>query len=677
MAAAGTMTSPLPRAATPDQAVGQALARATQLLDADPAAALAQAEAILRQSPGLPPAQLIAAQALRRLGQPQAALSRLTALARTQSHIPAVLWELAQTASETGATDQAIAALERLTAQQPAVAGGWFLLAGQLRKAGRDQDGWRADLSGVHAATRDLTLLEAAIAMRDERFDAAQALLNGRDDPPALRLSGEIHWRQGDMTAALALVQRAVDTAPGFDLARDFLVRLLLQTNDLAQALVHADHLQGSPLRNPGYALLKASVLVRLGDQQGARTIYEALLAARPEQPQVWQNLGHALKTLGEQAEAVDAYRQAVRHQPTMGEAWWSLANLKTVTLDPADIGVMQQALDTLEPDAEARREDIFHLHFSLGKALEDAADYPAAFSHYDRGNRLRRAMVLHDADAFAAEVAAATRSFTAPFFAAREDGGCPARDPIFIVGLPRAGSTLVEQILSSHSQVEGTMELPDMMAIAGRLQSRVDEGEFADFDAMLRALSPADRTRLGEEYLDRTRIHRRSDKPHFIDKLPNNWQHAGLIHLILPNARIIDARRHPMGCCFSGWKQHFARGQSFTYDLTDIGRYYRTYVEHMAAIDAALPGRVHRVLYERMVADTPGEVARLLDHMGLPFEEECLSFWRNKRAVRTASSEQVRRPIFTDGLDQWRHFAAWLGPLETALGSALTDWDR
>ena len=677
MAAAGTMTSPLPRAAGSGQAAHQALADAAQRLDSDPAAALAQAEAILRQSPGLPPAQLIAAQALRRLGQPLAALDRLTALARTQSHIPAVLWELAQTASETGATDQAIAALERLTAQQPAVAGGWFLLGAQLRRAGRDQDGWRADLSGVHAATRDRALLEAAIAMREERFDAAQALLADRDDPPALRLSGEIHWRQGDMTAALALVQRAVDTAPGFDLARDFLVRLLLQTNDLAQALIHAEHPQGSPLRNPGYALLKASVLVRLGDQQGARTIYEALLAAKAEQPQVWQNLGHALKTLGEQAEAVDAYRQAVTHQPTMGEAWWSLANLKTVTLDPADIVAMERALASLEPDAEARQEDIFHLHFSLGKALEDAGDYPAAFDHYDEGNRLRRAMVLHDADAFAAEVAAATRSFTAPFFAARKDGGCPASDPIFIVGLPRAGSTLVEQILSSHSQVEGTMELPDMMAIAGRLQSRVDEGEFADFDAMLRALAPADRTRLGEEYLDRTRIHRQSDKPHFIDKLPNNWQHAGLIHLILPNARIIDARRHPMGCCFSGWKQHFARGQSFTYDLTDIGRYYRTYVEHMAVIVTALPGRVHRVIYERMVADTPGEVARLLDHMGLPFEEECLSFWRNKRAVRTASSEQVRRPIFTDGLDQWRHFAAWLGPLETALGPTLTSWDR
>jgi tetratricopeptide (TPR) repeat protein len=664
MASAGTLSG----SATMQQALGQA----ARHLDREPAVALAQAEAILRQAPGLPPAELIACQALRRLGQIQAALPRLTALARTQSRIPAVLWELAQAADEGGDTGRAIAALDSLTRQQPGVASGWFLLATQLRKAGRDQDAWRADLSGIHASTRDRTLLEAAIAMREERLDEAEAMLASRDDPPAIRLRGEILWRRGDMMAALEQVRHAVQSAPGFDLARDFLVRLLLQTNSLSQALDHAEILQSSPIPNPGYALLKASVLVRLGDQTGAKRIYERLLAAKADQPQVWQNLGHALKTLGEQGDAVHAYRQAVGHQPTMGEAWWSLANLKTVTLDVADIATMEQALATLEPEAESRAEDIFHLHFSLGKALEDAGDYSAAFAHYDRGNRLRRTMIVHDADSFGAEVQATAATFTAPFLAASGPGGCPAPDPIFIVGLPRSGSTLVEQILSSHSQVEGTMELPDLMAIAGRLQSRVDEGEFADFAAMIASLTPADRTRLGEEYLDRTRIHRQSDRPNFIDKLPNNWQHVGLIQLILPHAKIIDARRHPMGCCFSGWKQHFARGQSFTYDLTDIGRYYRAYVGLMADFDAALPGRVHRIFYERMVADTPGQVALLLDHLGLPFEEACLSFWRNKRAVRTASSEQVRQPIYTDGVDHWRHFAPWLTPLQEALGPVL-----
>jgi predicted Zn-dependent protease len=658
----------------------QALALAAQKLDTDAAAALTLAESVLCQSPGLPPAELIAGQALRRIGRPRDALVRLSALARRQP-VPVLLWELAQAAGEAGETKQAIAALESLTRQQPAVAQGWFLLARHLREDGRAEAAWRADLSGINASSRDRDLLEAAIAMNEGRLDDCEAMLNTRltrlpDDPAGCRLLGEIHWRRGDMTPALAQVERAVAIAPGFDLARDFLIRLLLQNNRLAQALDHAEILATSPIKNPGYDLILASVLVRLGDQERASAIYQKLLAAKPDQPQVWQNLGHALKTLGRQDDAVHAYRQAVTHQPTMGEAWWSLANLKTVKLDTADIAVMEQALLTLEPEAEKRQEDIFHLHFSLGKALEDGQAHEAAFGHYDRGNRLRRTMVRHDAADFTAEVAAARDLFTAPYIAGHGDGGCTASDPIFIVGLPRAGSTLVEQILSSHSRVEGTMELPEMMMIAGRLQSRVDDGEFPDFATMMTALTPADRLRLGEEYIDRTRVHRQSDKPHFIDKMPNNWQHAGLIHLILPNARIIDARRHPMGCCFSGWKQHFARGQAFTYDLTDIGLYYRDYVEMMAAFDAAMPGRVHRVLYERMVADTPGEVARLLAALDLPFEEECLAFWRNKRAVRTASSEQVRRPIFTDGLDQWRHFAPWLGDLEAALGPALTRWD-
>ena len=656
-----------------------ALAQAARLLDSAPEAALAQAEAILKRR-RMAPAELIACQALRRLGRSKQALPRLAALARSDAHVPAVLWELAQAASEAGATAQAIAALENLTRRQPAVAAGWFLLGRELRAAGREMDGWRADLSGVRAASRDPALLEAAAAMNEGRLDAAEALLNGRlaqspDDPPAVRLLGEVEWRRGDMSAALALVERAVALAPGFDLARDFLARLLLQSNRLPEALAQAETLARSPLRHPGYELLRASILVRLGDQAGACAIYEALLKHKPDHPQVWQNLGHARKTLGQQAGAIHAYRQAVTYQPTMGEAWWSRAHLKTVTLDADDIAAMRDALDALAPEAGTRQEDIFHLHFSLGKALEDAGDHEAAFGHYAEGNRLRRALLSHDAAAFSAEVKAGARTFTASFIAAMGPGGCPAPDPIFIVGLPRSGSTLIEQILSSHSLVEGTMELPEMMIIASRLQARVDEGEFANFAAMVATLSPADRTRLGEEYIDRTRVHRQTGRPHFIDKMPNNWQHVGLIHLMLPNARIIDARRHPMACCFSGWKQHFARGQAFSYDLADIGLYYRDYVAAMRAFDAAMPGRVHRVLYEHMVADTPGEVARLLDHLSLSFEPACLAFWETKRAVRTASSEQVRQPIYTGGLDQWRHFAPWLDPLEAALGPALTDW--
>jgi len=657
--------------------VHDALAAATPLLETQPEAALAQAEAILKQAPGLPPAEFLACRALRRIGKPKVALPRLAALARSQPRVPAVIWELAQAASEAGNTKQAIAALQNLTRQQPAVASGWFLMAKELRKAGRMEEAWRADLSCVHAFSRDRELLEAAVAMNEDRWDDGEAILKARlqrlpDDPAACRLLGEINWRRGDMTEALALVERAVHLAPGFDLARDFLIRLLLQNNRLPEALEHAEVLVASPVKNPGNDLLKASVLVRLGSQERAREIYEDLLALQPDQPQVWQNLGHVLKTLGQQADAIHAYRQAVTRQPTMGEAWWSLANLKTVKLGADDIAAMERALKFLEQDGAEKQEDVFHLHFSLGKAFEDAKDHAASFRHYFQGNRLRRAMVRHDADDFSAEVAATVDTFTGAFVAEMGEGGCPAPDPIFVVGLPRSGSTLVEQILASHSQVEGTMELPEMMIIASRLQSRVDEGEFSDFQAMVASLTPADRLRLGEEYIERTRVHRQTGKAFFIDKMPNNWQHAGLIKLILPNARIIDARRHPMSCCFSGWKQHFARGQTFSYDLADIGRYYRDYVGLMAAYDTAAPGAVHRVFYENMVQKTEDEVRRLLDYLGLPFEQSCLEFYDNDRAVRTASSEQVRQPIFTEGIERWKNYEVWLGPLAEALGPVL-----
>ncbi|WP_068875943.1 MULTISPECIES: tetratricopeptide repeat-containing sulfotransferase family protein [unclassified Phenylobacterium] len=654
-----------------------ALAEAAALLEVDPQGALARAEATIDAAPGLPAAELLACQALRRLGRLEAALARLNVLARDHARVPAVQWELAQAASEAGQGRQAIAALNTLTRQQPTVAGGWFLLAKELRKAGRSGEAWRADLSGVHASSHDPDLLRAAVAMNEGRLEDSEALVAARlrqlpDDPPARRLLGEIHWRRGDMTEALAQLERAVQAAPGFDLARDFLIRLLIQTNRLPEALEHAETLAGSPIKSPGYELVRASVLVRLGLQEEAREIYERLLAQHPDHAQVWQNLGHVLKTLGRQPDAVHAYRQAVTHQPTMGEAWWSLANLKTVKLDAADVAAMEAALRSLAPRTDERAEDVFHLHYSLGKALEDAKDYAASFRHYDQGARLRRAMVLHDPDAFGAEVAAAAQTFSGAFIAELGPGGCPAEDPIFIVGLPRSGSTLVEQILASHSQVEGTMELPDMMMIASRLQSRVDQGEFPDFRAMVASLTPADRLRLGEEYMERTRVHRRTDKPRFIDKMPNNWQHVGLIRLILPKAKIVDARRHPLGCCFSGWKQHFARGQAFSYDLAEIGRYYRDYVALMAAYDEASPGAVRRVIYEHMVENTEDEVRRLLDDLGLPFEQACLEFYNNDRAVRTASSEQVRRPIFTDAVEHWKNYETWLGPLRAALGPVV-----
>ncbi|HKE97270.1 MAG TPA: sulfotransferase, partial [Povalibacter sp.] len=370
----------------------------------------------------------------------------------------------------------------------------------------------------------------------------------------------------------------------------------------------------------------------------------------------------------GRQESSIDAYRRSIALAPQLGEAWWSLANLKTVRFSSNDLTSMQEqvARQDLTP------EDRFHFHFALGKALEDARAYPASFEHYAQGNALRREMISYDPQETTATTGRTMALFTPEFVASRKGVGCPALDPIFIVGLPRSGSTLLEQILASHPLVEGTQELPDIIAIANELGGRKTLSGTSKYPDMIHSLSYDQLLALGERYLAQTRIQRKTNAPFFIDKMPNNWAHSGLIHLILPNAKIIDARRHPLGCCFSGFKQHFARGQQFSYGLEDIGRYYRDYVELMAHFDAVLPGRVHRVIYETLIDDTEAEVRRLLAYCGLEFDERCLRFYENDRAVRTASSEQVRQPIFRDAVDHWRHYEQWLDPLKLALGPVL-----
>lgn len=661
--------------APPSGTLQQALDHAMRLLSHDPAMAQAQAKAILAQMPGHPQARLVIGMARRLKGDLAGARAYLLPLAQEQPRAAAVALELGVTAAALGEMGLAAQSLRRAALLKPDLAPAWGALARALRLMGRAEEASEAELNALRASSQDPLLIKAALAMTQGELPVAETLLRNHlatapRDFAAVRMMGELAWRQGRLDDAIALLIDAVTLAPAFASAREFLARLLAQANRLPEAMEQATALM---VAHPGLAdpaLLLASLMTRTGDQEGARDIYENLLKRDPSQPTIWMNLGHVRKTIGDQAGSVDAYRRAIALSATLGEAWWSLANLKTVRLGADDIAAMERGLASATTD-----EDRFHLHFSLGKALEDMGSDEAAFDHYARGNAMRRLSLPYDAQDNHQEAQEHIATFTAPFYAAHAGEGCLARDPIFVLGLPRSGSTLIEQILSSHSQIEGTHELPEMMMLAGRLQSRVEEGEFPSYGAALAALSPADCQRLGEEYIERTRVHRQSDRPHFIDKMPNNWQNVGLIHLILPNARIIDARRHPMGCCFSGWKQHFARGQAFSYDLDDIGRYYRDYVEQMAAFDGAQPGAVYRVIYEDMVADTPGEVARLLNHLGLPFEEECLAFWRNRRAVRTASSEQVRQPIYTAGVEHWLRFEPWLGPLVQALGPALQTW--
>jgi len=616
-----------------------ALAHAARLLEGRPALAARQAEEILAAIPGQPDAVRL--------------------LARSQ-------WAA-------GDPDAAVATLRRRTKKDPHDAAAWRLLADLLQALGDGDGADSAHLSAVEAGVNDPVLSQAALALRGERLAVAETALRERlkaqpTDVAAIRMLAEVAARLGRYEDAANLLSRCLELSPSFHEARRAYAQVLQRQERPAEALIEADRLMAIDPSNPNHGMLKASVLARLGDHAGAIELYEDLLARYQRQPLGWMSYGHALKTIGRRADAVAAYQRALAQAPQLGEVWWSLANLKTHRFTAADIAAMRTQLARTDlPD-----DDRLHLDFALAKALEDERDFAGAFAEYAKGNAIRKAQLRHAAEDTTEQVARSRTLFDRDFFEARRGGGCPARDPIFIVGLPRSGSTLVEQILASHSQVEGTMELPDLMTIARRLDGRKARGEKGSYPEILAGLSGDELSALGEEYLARTRIHRQTDRPLFIDKLPNNWLHVGLIQLILPNATVIDARRHPLGCCLSGYKQHFARGQNFTYDLTDIGRYYRDYVGLMAHFDAVLPGKVHRVIYERMVADTEGEVRRLLDHVGLPFEDACLRFWTNDRAVRTASSEQVRQPIFDDALDHWRNFEPWLDPLKAALGDVL-----
>jgi len=616
-----------------------ALAHTRRLLDHDPSAAAEQAREILKVVPGHPLAQLL-------LG-------------------------LAYSANRQG--EEAIAALRRAVELQPDLPDAWRTLADHLTAAGDAAGADHAYAQHIRFSTRNPRLLEAGAALADNRIAVAEALLREHlkqhpTDVAAIRMFAEVAARLGRYADAEVLLERCLELAPSFLGARHNYAYVLQRQNKLEKSLQQIERLLALDPRNPGFRNLHAAVLGRAGDYDRALQIYADVVKEYPTNAKVWMSYGHALKTAGRQGECVATYRRAIELSPQLGEAYWSLANLKTFRFSDADVVAIQEQLRR----NDLSEEDRFHFHFSLGKAFEDARDYAKSFEHYGLGNRLRREMVQYEAEETTQHVRRSKQLLTPEFFAARDGWGSSAPDPIFIVGLPRAGSTLLEQILSSHPLVEGTMELPDVIDMARSLGGGRARGEVSKYPEVLADLSADQLRELGDQYIANTRIQRKTDAPFFIDKMPNNFAHIGLLQLILPRAKIIDARRHPLGCCFSGFKQHFARGQHFTYGLDDIGRYYRDYVELMAHFDAVLPARVHRVIYEKLVDDTENEVRRLLDYCGLPFDERCLRFYENDRAVRTASSEQVRRPIYRDGVDHWQHYEPWLEPLKRALGPVL-----
>ena len=629
-----------------DQAasVDVALAHGLQLLGTAPALAAQQAHEILASVPGYPAAIL------------------LLGLAASAQHRFA----------------QAVGILTPLVQAQPGSAAAWLALADAQFALGDEEAADAAYLQHVRLSVRSAELMQAADALAQGNLPEAETRLRARlrhqpNDVAAQRMLAELAARLGRNDEAVALLEQVLQRAPSFDAARQNLATVLNRSNRHDEALVEIDHLLARDPSSQSLHNMRAVVLGKLGDFNAATTTYEGVLAKLPQQWQVWLGYGHALKTANRSGDAIAAYRRALAINPGFGGAWWSLANLKTMRFDAADIAAMQAQLQRQDLDDDAR----LHLEFALGKAQEDAGADAQAFAHYAHGNALRRKQLPYDADLMHARTQRAIATYTPAFFEARAGSGSAARDPIFVVGMPRAGSTLIEQILSSHPQVEGTMELPAIIAITRDLRQRDGNPETTAYHDVLAGLEHSALQVLGEDYLRRTQPQRREGKPFFIDNMPNNFAHVGLIHAILPNAKIIDARRHPLACCFSNFKQHFARGQAFSYDLADMGHYYADYVALMAHFDAMLPGRVHRVIYEDMVADTEAQVRALLDYCELEFDPGCLRFFENKRAVRTASSEQVRQPIYTDGLAQWKRFEPWLGPLKQALGPVLAHYPQ
>ena len=480
----------------------------------------------------------------------------------------------------------------------------------------------------------------------------------------AMRLLADIGIRLGVLADAEFLLESAHEFEPNNVRVHMDYIQALRKRQKFGPALEQARQLLETSPGNPQFQSIYAIECMQTGNYEEALSLFDKVLERIPGDPVTLTSKGHALKTNGQYDQAVASYRAALASHARHGEAWYSLSNLKVYSFDDRELERMQ---------AQARNDDLshadrVHLNFALGKAYEDRNDFETSFRFYERGNRSKKAASSYDADKMTEELRAQHRVCTAEMLSRGASAGHSAADPIFVLGLPRAGSTLLEQILSSHSRVDGTLELPNVLSYSQQLRRRGRSGTEPDYPEILAELSDEELNQFGRQYIDDTRIHR-SGAPFFVDKMPNNFRHIGLIHLILPNAKIIDARRHPMACGFSGYKQLFAEGQQFTYDLADLGQYYRDYVELMDHWDTVLPGKVLRVQYEDVVGDLETQVRRILDHCGLEFEPGCLSFHRTERAVRTPSSEQVRQPIFQSGLDYWRNYESWLDPLKDALG--------
>jgi tetratricopeptide (TPR) repeat protein len=637
------------------------------------AEALQAADALRGRVPENRDALYLRARAQRLSGATAAALATLLELERLHPRFSRLHEERGLCHVALRQAPEAIGALLEAVRINPALPASWSMLEGLYRMAGQAEN---AAAAAAHVATLKqlpAEVLTATGLFSDGELGAAEELIRAfllrhGHHVEAMRLLARIGIEREVLDDAQLLLEGVLTLAPDYRAARADYVRVLNERHLYLEAQEQAEKLLAADPANRDFRILHALTCVGLGQHERAIAEYRALLAGAAQPADLHLSIAHSLKTLGRSTEAIAEYRAAAASRPDFGDAYWSLANLKTYRFEDPEIAAMREAVAAPATSAVDR----YHLCFALGKALEDLGEYAESFRFYERGNALRRAENRYRPEAHEENTRRQIEVSTPELFARHAGGGATAADPIFIVGLPRSGSTLIEQILASHSQVEGTYELADVPRIVAELSGREADAGDPRYPAVLAQMSGGDFRQLGEKYLAATRVYR-TGKARFIDKMPNNFRHIGLIHLMLPNATIIDARREPMACCFGNFKQLFARGQEFTYRLEDIARYYRSYLELMRHWDRVLPGRVLRVQHEDLVDDLEGNVRRLLEHCGLAFEPACVEFYKTERSVRTASSEQVRQPIYREGLDQWRHYQPWLGTLRAALGDALT----
>jgi tetratricopeptide (TPR) repeat protein len=669
------MDPPPPQADEPPHSVDVSQLRAL-LRERRFAEALAVGDGLLAKNPDSREVRLLVAVALRWLGRIPDALSTLATLEHRHPRFSRLHEERGHCFVFLKRAPEAIAAFLEAVNINHALPSSWSMLEGLYRLTGQTEN---AAMAASHMATLKHLPPEVVTAtglFADGDLEAAESLIRGfllkhGDHVEAMRLLARIGILHKVFDDAELLLAAVLERAPNYRAARREYADVLVELHKYPEARRQLDRLLAEEPENRLFKQLYATVAAGLGEQPRAIELYGELLTGTAADADLHLWIAHAQKTLGRRQDAIDSYHRASACRADFGDAYWSLANLKTYRFTEAERVQMRAA----ESAPGTGSVDRYHLCFALGKALEDEGDFARSFRYYQTGNALKRAESRYRADIIETNTRQQIEVCTNEFFAGRRGWGTAEPDPIFIVGLPRSGSTLIEQILASHSRIEGTQELANVQQIVAALRGRDPDLNHSRYPRVLAQLERGDFAALGRQYLDGARVYRGGKGgpvPFFIDKMPNNFRHLGLIHLMLPNARIIDARREPVACCFSNYKQLFAQGQEFTYSFEDIARYYRTYLELMRHWGDVLPGKILRVHHEDVVEDIERAVGRILDFCGLGFEPQCVEFHKTERSIRTASSEQVRQPLYRDGLDQWRNFAPYLEPLERALGDAI-----